>query len=179
MTCPAANFARKVRSIRTAHDEDPDQPSHALDLAEQVARHFEGLYLKAYRCPAGVLTIGYGHTGPDVTEGRVITATMAEELLAHDLAEAALAVDHLVKAKITEAQHAALTDFVFNLGRGALAGSTLLARLNDGDLPRAGAEFLKWDKAHIDGQLTTLPGLTKRRAWAVQVFFCKFAQKTT
>ncbi|TWB35742.1 lysozyme [Nitrospirillum pindoramense] len=123
----------------------------------------EGLNLTAYLCPAGHLTIGYGHTGPDVTEGMTITEAQAQDLLAQDLATAGNGVMAAVTVPLTDNQYAALTDFAFNLGVGALTQSTLLRLLNQGDYQGAAAQFLVWDKAHVNGQLVTLPGLAARR----------------
>jgi lysozyme len=130
----------------------------------------EGERLKAYLCPAGRLTIGYGHTGPDVTEGMVIDEAKAEALLAADLAHAGEGVTRAVKVALNDNQYAALCDFVFNLGAGAFGGSTLLKKLNAGDYAGAAEEFLKWDKATVNGVKKALPGLTKRRA-AEKVLF--------
>ncbi|TWA63688.1 GH24 family phage-related lysozyme (muramidase) [Azospirillum baldaniorum] len=146
-------------------------PPAALDLA----RHFEGLSRTAYRCPAGVWTIGYGHTQA-VTAGDAITTDQAERLLAGDLAEAAAAVDAAVTVPLTDGQRAALIDFVFNVGPGrARKGkdsgkdgfvrlrsgkpSTLLRKLNAGDSAGAAAEFGAW----VYGGGRVLPGLVRRR----------------
>ncbi|MDG3438966.1 lysozyme [Nitrospirillum amazonense] len=123
----------------------------------------EGLELTAYLCPAGRLTIGYGHTGPDVTPGMTITEAQAQELLLQDLATAGNGVSQAVTVALTDNQYAALTDFAFNLGIGALTQSTLLRLLNQGDYADAADQFLVWDKAHVNGQLVTLPGLAARR----------------
>jgi lysozyme len=123
----------------------------------------EGLELTAYLCPAGHLTIGYGHTGPDVTPGMTITQAQAQDLLAQDLATAGNGVTQVVTVALTDNQYAALTDFVFNLGIGSLTESTLLSLLNKGDYAGAADQFLVWDKAHVNGQLVTLPGLATRR----------------
>ncbi|MBB6250607.1 lysozyme [Nitrospirillum iridis] len=123
----------------------------------------EGLKLTAYLCPAGRLTIGYGHTGPDVTPGMTITQDQAMDLLLQDLATAGTGVMGAVTVPLSDNQYAALTDFVFNLGIGALTQSTLLRLLNQGDHAGAAAQFLVWDKAHVNGQLVALPGLTARR----------------
>ena len=123
----------------------------------------EGLRLTAYRCPAGVLTIGYGHTGRDVLPGQVITEGQALALLDADLAHAAAAVEHLVSTSLTGNQFAALVDFTFNAGEGSLAGSTLLKLVNSGDMACAADQFLVWDKAHVDGVLVVVPGLLTRR----------------
>lgn len=131
-----------------------------LDLTKQA----EGLRLTAYLCPAHKLTIGYGHTGSDVKQGMTITEQQADALLAADLADAGEAVGKAVKVPLDDNQYAALCDFVFNLGSGALLGSTLLKKLNARDYPGAADEFPRWDKAHVDGEVKTLPGLTRRRA---------------
>ncbi|EGY02101.1 lysozyme [Nitrospirillum viridazoti Y2] len=123
----------------------------------------EGLRLTAYRCPAGRLTIGYGHTGPDVTPDMTITEDQAQDLLAQDLATAGNGVSKAVTVPLTDNQYAALTDFAFNLGVSALTQSTLLRLLNQGDYAGAAEQFLVWDKAMVNGQLVTLPGLAARR----------------
>lgn len=131
----------------------------ALALAMDLAREFEGVKLKAYRCPAGVLTIGVGHTGPDVYEGRTITLDEAETLLLSDMTRAGEAVDNLVTVELNDNQAAALYDFVFNLGPENLHNSTLLRRLNKGDYDAVPAELMKW----VYGGGKELPGLVRRR----------------
>lgn len=127
-----------------------------------LVKAFEGLYLKAYKCPAGVWTIGFGHTGfrhkdGTVYEGRRISAEDAENLLRLDLAKFAKAVSLLVKVPLNDDEFAALVSFHFNTG--ALSRSTLLAMLNAGDRAGAADEFLRWNK--VDGK--PLAGLTRRR----------------
>ena len=141
----------------------------AFDLAARLSRHFEGFYPKAYQCPAGVWTIGYGHT-KGVRPGDTVTKVRAEADLDEDLADAAHYVDRSVKVPLEPNEYAALIDFVFNLGAGALAGSTLLKLLNKGDRDGATLEFLKWDKCHVDGKLIPLAGLTKRRRAEATLF---------
>ncbi len=122
-------------------------------------KHWEGRVLTAYRCPAGVLTIGYGHTGPDVSEGEVITATRADLLLIHDLAAAAAAVRHVVTAPLNQPEFDALTSFAFNCGAEALATSTLLRLLNAGHPEAVPGQLARW----IHGGGAVLPGLVARR----------------
>ncbi|MBP2303338.1 lysozyme [Azospirillum picis] len=138
------------------------------DLADLV-RHFEGLHLSAYRCPAGVPTIGYGHT-KGVRIGQVITAAKAEEYLQADLAEARAQVDRLVTVPLAPHQAVALTSFVFNLGAGNFTSSTLLKRLNVGDAAGAAEQFGRWVYATVNGKKTQLPGLVSRRAAEVAMF---------
>lgn len=125
----------------------------------ELIKAFEGLYFESYVCPAGVWTIGYGHTG-DVEEGSVITETEAEELLVEDLRDAESTVDsELVKVKLNGNQFSALVSFVFNVGSGAFSDSTLLKMLNNSEYQGAADQLLRWNKAGDE----TLPGLTRRR----------------
>lgn len=133
------------------------------NLGVQLVKHFEGLYLKAYLCPARVWTIGYGHTGlkhndGTVKKGRTITEAEAEDLLTQDLnTKYAPEVSRLVKVPLQQHEFDALVSFHFNTG--ALAKSTLLRRLNTGDRAGAAEEFLRWTK----GGGKELPGLVRRR----------------
>ena len=125
-----------------------------LDLIKE----FEGFRAEAYLCPAGVWTIGYGHTG-DVTPDDSCTMAEAEEMLRKDVERFEAAVDRLVKVPLTEGQFDALVSFAFNLGEGNLMQSTLLKKLNREDYAGAADEFGKWVKAGNK----TLPGLVRRR----------------
>jgi lysozyme len=122
-----------------------------------IKKH-EGLSLRAYRCPAGALTIGYGHTG-DVEEGAVITQEEAEELLRNDLHAFETSVERLVEVPLRDNQFAALVSFCFNVGMGAFARSTLLSLLNRGWYEQVPAQLVRWSRAA--GK--TLAGLGRRR----------------
>jgi lysozyme len=127
-----------------------------LALTEQ----FEGCRRTAYRNVGGVLTIGYGHTGSDVTVGLTITQAQAEALLAQNVKHAAGAVNRLVTLPgLTQNEFDALVDFCLNAGCGAFAGSTLLKDLNAGNLAGAEAQFAAW--SHVSGQVVA--GLLRRR----------------
>jgi len=130
-----------------------------------IARH-EGLRLQAYRCPAGVLTIGYGHTG-NVKEGQVITEDYARYLLASDLSSAEKTVERYLP-NLNQNQFDALVSFVFNVGSGNFESSTLLkkAKVNVND-PSIADEFCRWNKAA--GKI--LPGLVKRRDDEAKLYF--------
>lgn len=125
-----------------------------------LIKNFEGLRLKSYRCPAGVWTIGYGHTGKDVFEGMIITEAEAESILKKDLEKFEQGVEKAVDVPLSEDQFSALVSFSFNLGLGNLSGSTLLKDLNKKEYQAAADEFPKWRKA--GGKV--LEGLVKRRA---------------
>lgn len=124
-----------------------------------LIKRFEGCQLRAYCCPAGKLTIGFGHTGRDVFDGLIITPARAEELLRDDLRDVEKHVLQTVTAPITQGQFDALVSFTYNVGIGALKASTLLRKLNAEDYAGASEEFLRWTKA--GGR--ELPGLVRRR----------------
>ncbi len=135
-----------------------------------LTKSFEGLQLKAYADPGGVITIGYGHTG-NVKIGDVITEEEADALLRADIAAAERNVRSQIMCPLSQGQYDALVDWVFNLGGGALHDSTLRKKLNAGDYDGAAEEFGKW----IYQGKTKLPGLEKRRA-AETVMFTGEAQ---
>lgn len=118
----------------------------------------EGCRLTAYRCPAGVLTIGYGHT-QGVRENQTITLEMAKELLKADLGKFVAGVNDLVLIDLTQGEFDALVSLTFNIGLGAFKKSTLLKKLNNEDIIGAADEFLRWNR----GGGKVLPGLTLRR----------------
>lgn len=124
---------------------------------EFIKRH-EELRLKAYRCPAGVWTIGYGSTG-GVRPGDVITVAQAEKLLKQDLKTAEDEINrHLLPLK--QHQFDSLTSLVFNIGIGAFRKSTLLKRLKmDVNHPDIENQFNRW----VYGGGKILPGLVRRR----------------
>jgi lysozyme len=124
----------------------------------ELIKRFEGCRLKAYKCPAGIWSIGYGSTR-GVTEGMRITQEQADDRLADDLKHAEDAVRRLCPSGLNENQIAALVSFTFNVGAGALARSTLLKYLKRSDTLAAACEFGKW--VYADGKL--VPGLVKRR----------------
>jgi len=142
----------------------------ASQSAIELIKHYEGCKLEAYICPAGILTIGYGHTGKDVTKGKIITADQAEKLLIADLAKYDAEIARYVKVELNQSQYDALVSFVYNLGARALATSTLLRKLNAREFDAVPREFLKWDKAKVNGEFKALPGLTKRRKSEAALF---------
>jgi GH24 family phage-related lysozyme (muramidase) len=148
---------------------DPQWLTPALLIVAQ----FEGCVLTAYPDPGSggdPWTIGYGHTGPDVREGAVITQAQADHLLLADLKRAALKVFMLLPMaeKWTPKRQAALISFVFNVGAGALESSTLRRRLLAGEDPAVvvKAELPRWNKAGDE----VMEGLSRRRAAEVALF---------
>jgi lysozyme len=130
-----------------------------------LIKKYEGCRLKAYKCPAGIWTIGYGHTG-NVKEGQVITQSQADELFDKDVQRFIGGVYKLIKVEINQLQFDALVSFAYNCGIGALQKSTLLELVNKKDFSGAVKEFARWNKA--SGKV--LPGLSKRRAEEAELF---------
>ena len=130
-----------------------------------LIKHFEGCRLEAYLCPAGVWTIGYGHT-KGVKEGDAIEQEAAEAFLIEDLEAFEQAVARLVKVPITQQQFDALVSFTFNLGAGNLERSTLLEKLNGYQYIEVPEQMMRWVRA--GGQV--LDGLVKRRAAEAALF---------
>lgn len=123
-----------------------------------LIRRFEGLRLRAYFCPAGVLTCGYGSTGPDIKPDTIWTKEQAEARMSSDAAHFASATRKLCPGQAGD-NLAALADFSYNLGATRLAGSTLRRKINAGDIEGAKAELRKW----VRGGGRVLPGLVLRR----------------
>ena len=133
----------------------------------QKIKEFEGLRLEAYRDAAGVLTIGYGHTGPDISPGDRITRYWAIELLKNDVARYEAEVRRLKVAR-TQGQFDALLSFAYNLGIDRLRSSTLLKTIRCGGSRAAiRREFQRW--VYAGGK--RLSGLERRRQWEAKRFF--------
>lgn len=128
-----------------------------------LIKEFEGFRANAYRCPANVVTIGYGSTYyPNklpIRMGDRITKAEGEKLLLVTVANFEDAVSKLVTVPLTGNQFSALVSFTFNVGIGAFKSSTLLKKLNRKDYVGASLEFSKW----VKGGGKTLPGLVRRR----------------
>ena len=139
-------------------------------MKELIAR-FEGLRLKAYKCPAGIWTIAFGATtfnGKRVTEGLVITKEQAYEQLERDLAVFENGVGRLVSKPINQDQFDALVSFSFNVGLGSLSRSSILKKVNaDPSDPTIRDSFAMWNKA--GGKV--LAGLVKRRKAEADWYF--------
>jgi lysozyme len=142
----------------------------------ELIKAFEGLHavkadgtVRAYICPAGKWTIGYGST-KGVRSGMNITQQEAEDLLVKDVNEFEAAVNRLVKVPLTQNQFDALVSFAFNVGSGNLSSSTLLRKLNVSDYDAVPSELLRWNKARVNGVLTPLKGLTRRRSAEAALF---------
>lgn len=134
---------------------------------------WEGCRLKAYRCPAGVLTIGYGHTGRDVKPGMEITAPQAVALFNADVDKFARSVEaSLAGVTLKQKQFDAVVSLAYNIGLGGLKKSTLYRKVKaNPDDPTIRAEFMKHVNARVNGVLKPLPGLVKRRRAEADHYF--------
>lgn len=127
--------------------------------AKKLIAKFEGCQLKAYKCPAGKWTIGYGHT-KGVKAGDVWTQKQADEALTKEIEEYGKGVLQACPSLAeTPNRLAACISLAYNIGTGAFCRSTLVKKLNAKDYAGACEEIRRWNKA--GGKV--LPGLTKRR----------------
>jgi lysozyme len=130
------------------------------DAGLALIKRAEGLKLDSYRCPAGIATVGFGHTGPDVRIPMTITPGEAERLLHEDLARFENGVTNCLCGVPTNSnQFSAMVSLAYNIGLGNFATSTVLKRHKLGNYAAAANAFLLWNKANKQ----VLPGLTRRR----------------
>ena len=131
-----------------------------------LIKEFEGLRLKAYKCPGGVWTIGYGHTA-GVKSGMVITEAQAEEYLKADLIAFERYLNGLGLA-LNQNQFDALVSFIYNVGTGNFSSSTLLRKVRENPQDNSIVdEFLRW--VYSKGRV--LPGLQRRRLAEMKLYF--------
>lgn len=137
---------------------------------------FEGMELNAYKCPAGVWTIGVGHTGTvdgiPISRGMMIPEAEAMALLREDIKrfERYLNRQSFV-GRLTQGMFDALVSFIFNVGTGAFDSSTMRKKLCTGAAPEDIAkEFRKWVYGTVNGKKERLPGLVKRRERESELF---------
>lgn len=141
----------------------------ASETAYDLIKAFESLRLRAYKCPAGLWTIGWGSTR-NVRQGDYINEEQAIEKLLIDVKFAERDLRGLLKVEVTQPQYDALVSWVFNLGATEdVKNSTLLRKLNEG-LPGVADQFVRWNKAKVDGKLQVLKGLTRRRITEARLF---------
>lgn len=145
------------------------------DIAKKQIKAWEGCRLAAYRCPGGVWTIGYGHTGSDVREGMRITAEEADRLFDVDVAKHESLADGVLQrhgvSALNQNQRDAVVSLVYNIGIGNFERSTLLKKMRRNVFDKSIAdEFRKWNKS--GGKV--LAGLVKRREWEAKWYFHLF-----
>ena len=134
--------------------------------AYELIKQFEGLRLKAYLCPAGIWTIGYGHTS-GVSPNSFITIQEADEYLHRDVATIEMQLNKL-NLSLRQCQWDAIVSFVFNVGIGNFKSSTLLAKIRiNPDDNSIMDEFLRW--VYANGKV--MKGLQKRRLAEMKLYF--------
>jgi lysozyme len=141
--------------------------------AIDIIKEFEGIRLRAYKCPAGVWTIGYGSTrwldGKGILPDQEVTMNQAEQLLTNDVNRIA---ERMPKLSVNQNQYDAIVSFVYNLGMGNFVNSTLHRKIKaNPDDATIRAEFMKWTKARVNGKLTELRGLVRRRQAESNLYF--------
>lgn len=143
------------------------------EYAEAVMKEHEELRLKAYRCPSGVLTIGYGHTR-NVKTGQIINKDTAEKFFVEDVEAVERLVDREPFAKdLSQGQYDALVSFLFNVKYSSYQTSTLRRKIinnvNDVTIPD---EFRRWvyGTDPVTKKKIKLPGLVKRREWEASMY---------
>ena len=131
-----------------------------------LIKEFEGCYLTAYKCPAGIWTIGIGHTGlvdgKAICKGMTITQQKAEELLSEYLEKRYEPAVRKLGVELNQNQYDALVSFCYNLGPGIFTGN-LLSAIKAKNWTSVAEQMLLYNKARVDGTLTVLNGLTRRR----------------
>lgn len=132
-----------------------------------LIKSFESCRLTAYRDGNGILTIGWGHTGPDVYEGLVWTQEQADWQFSLDIiSRASTAVNIYVHQPVSDNQFAALCSLCYNIGMGDFHSSTALKCINSGDFAAVPGAIGLWNK--VRGQIS--PGLVRRRAAEVELW---------
>ena len=138
----------------------------ATNYALLLIKSFEQLRLNSYLCPAGVWTIGYGHTD-GVNQGMFITEKTADALLRQDIKKAEDEVNR-IKQDLTQEQFDALVSFVFNVGIQAFRLSTLRKLVENNPIDKKiASEFRRW----VYAGNTMLPGLVKRREQEIKLYY--------
>ena len=161
-----------------------NEGNHLGPAGARLIKHFEGCKephqgkVKAYKCPAGVTTIGWGTTGHGITMNTVWTQGECDEIFLKDMEKFEKSVRNLVRVHLTPWQFDALVSFQYNTGglmihdskTGKAKPSTLLRLVNELKFEEATQEFHKWNKATVNGKKVVLPGLMRRRACEALMF---------
>lgn len=147
-----------------------------MQLSDSIKRKikaWEGRSLRAYLCPAGKWTIGYGHTGADVKPDMQITQSEADALFEADIAAfAATVAPVFAGVRLKECQFDALVSLSYNIGSLTAKAPTLVRKVNaNPDDPAIRTEFMKHVNTRVRGVLSPLPGLVKRRAAEADHYF--------
>lgn len=128
-----------------------------------LLKSFERCKLQSYQDSGGIWTVGWGHTGPEVTEGMTYTQQQADAQLEKDL-EHTYFLDHYLSEDVNDNQYSALICLGYNIGLGAIRTSTLLKKINSGDRPDK--EWMSWNR--VNGAVSD--GLTRRRKAELELY---------
>lgn len=140
------------------------KPRHRISRAAiELIKRFEGYRAKAARLADGRWTIGYGHT-QTAREGAEVSEQDAEALLLYDLIAVAHLVNEITYAPLTQNQFDALCCFAFNIGLDNFRRSSVLRRINEGQLLQAACAMELWRKADFEGERIVIDALVRRRA---------------
>lgn len=115
-----------------------------IALTVSMIAYFEGMENKSYKDVVNVTTVCFGHTGTDIISNKIYSESECLALLEKDLSKVRREVDPLIKVEINDNTRAAIYSFVYNVGVGAFARSTLLKKLNAGDQYGACEEMKRW-----------------------------------
>lgn len=138
----------------------------------ELIKRFESCRLVAYICPAGYVTVGWGHRNDHMCPGQRITQNKADQLFENDVALAVSGVLESTKGiSLSDNELSALASLVFNIGKKQFDSSTLLKKLKAGDKRGAADQFDRWVYGRVNGKPSILPGLVKRRV-AEKALFC-------
>jgi len=133
------------------------------DFDTNVIRKYEALRNTSYQDGAGVWTIGYGHTGPEVGPGQTISDAQAEDLFSADLSWVMALIARTVKVPTNGGQYTAIASLIFNIGAGGWSSSTALKRLNNRNYIGCAEAMTWWNKITVNGQKVVSSGLINRR----------------
>ena len=152
-------------------DNPKCRPCRVSPAGIGLIQHFEGYSPFVYEDVAGKKTIGFGHL---ILPGERFREPMlpkeATRLLEKDVGRTVSGVNRAVRVTLRQGQADSLHSFAFNLGTGALQSSTLLGRVNAGRHADVPGQFLRWNKARVDGVLQPVRGLTRRREAEVEFY---------
>lgn len=137
----------------------------AMALATPCVGYYEGVVFHTYADPVGIPTICSGHTGPDVTPGRVATQDECDSLTQQDLRRTDKAMQQCIHVEMEPYEYAAVLSWAYNVGTSAACSSTLVRMLNAGAPGYQWCSQLdRWKYATKLWVTIELPGLVKRRA---------------
>ena len=150
-----------------------------------LVKKWEGFKPKAYICPAGVLTVGYGTTnraglpGVRITPETFVSEAQAAEWLRLGLEKFGAQIRPAITAPINENEFGAFVSLAYNIGPKAFKGSSALRHFNAGDKSKAAAAIMLWNKATVNGKRQVLRGLVDRREDEVALFLRPVQVKQT